>query len=75
MGRAATPASYCFYLVTGLHAIHLLVGVGLLVGSIGGLIWLKSVQHRQIMVDATGWFWHAMGLCWVLLFLMLEFGQ
>jgi len=70
-----SPASYCFYLMTGLHAVHLLAGIGALVASLGGLVYLKKMESRQILVDSVAWYWHAMGLCWICLFLILEFGQ
>jgi len=71
----STPASYFFYLITGLHAIHLLVGVLALVFCLTSLGLLKSVQFRQIAVDSTAWYWHAMGAAWVILLAVLVFGQ
>jgi cytochrome c oxidase subunit 3 len=73
--RWATPASYFFYLITGLHALHLALGILALVGCLFFLHALKSVNHRQIAVDATAWFWHAMGFAWLFLFAVLTFGQ
>ncbi len=73
--RWATPASYFFYLITGLHAAHLTLGVIALIACLFMLRWLKRVDHRQIAVDATAWFWHAMGVAWLLLFAVLTFGQ
>jgi cytochrome c oxidase subunit 3 len=70
-----TPASYCFFLMTGLHALHLLVGIGALMACLCGLIFLKKMETRQILVDSTAWYWHAMGLCWISLFLILEYAQ
>jgi hypothetical protein len=60
--RFATPASYFFYLITGLHAVHLLLGVAALTICLSALGWLRRVEYRQIAVDATAWYWHAMGL-------------
>ncbi len=71
----ATPASYFFYLITGLHAAHLALGILALVFCVAGLGWLKRVESRQIAVDATAWFWHTMGLAWLVLFAVLVFGQ
>jgi cytochrome c oxidase subunit 3 len=34
-----------------------------------------KVENRQIAIDATAWFWHVMGLTWVVLYLILRFGQ
>jgi cytochrome c oxidase subunit 3 len=73
--RWATPASYFFYIITGLHALHLLVGVFALLFCLVALSHLKRVESRQIAVDATAWYWHAMGLAWVILFAVLVFGQ
>ncbi len=73
--RWSTPASYFFYLITGLHALHLALGILALVGCLFLLHHLKSVNRRQIAVDATAWFWHAMGFAWFFLFAVLTFGQ
>jgi cytochrome c oxidase subunit 3 len=73
--RWATPASYFFYLITGLHAAHLALGVLALLFCVTALGWLKRVESRQIAVDATAWFWHTMGLAWLVLFAVLVFGQ
>jgi len=73
--RWATPASYFFYIITGLHAAHLVVGVLALLFCLCALSRLKRVEFRQIAVDATAWFWHTMGLAWLVLFGVLLFGQ
>jgi cytochrome c oxidase subunit 3 len=71
----ATPASYFFYIITGLHAAHLALGVLALLLCLCALGWLKRVDYRQIAVDTTAWFWHAMSMAWLLLFSVLVFGQ
>ena len=73
--RWSTPASYFFYLITGLHAAHLILGVLALALCLGALGWLRRVDYRQIAVDSTAWFWHTMGFAWLLLFGVLVFGQ
>jgi cytochrome c oxidase subunit 3 len=73
--RWATPASYFFYVITGLHAAHLIAGVVALVLCLSALGMLKRVEFRQIAVDATAWFWHTMGLAWLLLLAVLAVGQ
>lgn len=73
--RWSTPASYFFYVITGLHAAHLILGVLALLFCLCGLSWLKRVDYRQVAVDATAWFWHAMGLAWLVLFAVLILGQ
>lgn len=73
--RWSTPASYFFYLITGLHAAHLLVGLIALVACMISSGFLKRIELRQIAVDASAWYWHAMGLAWVVLFGVLAAGQ
>ena len=73
--RFATPATSFFYLLTGFHAVHLLVGVAALMLCLSALGWLRRIDFRQIAVDATAWYWHAMGLAWLMLLAVLAFGQ
>ena len=72
--RWATPAIYFFYIITGIHAAHLAFGLIGLVGCLSLLGFLKKVEFRQIAVDSMSWYWHAMGLAWVLLFGLLAMG-
>jgi cytochrome c oxidase subunit III len=73
--RWSTPASYFFYIVTGLHAGHLILGVLALVVCLTALGGLKRVESRQIAVDVTSWYWHTLGAAWILLFAVLAVGQ
>src|SRR5208282_4726185 len=73
--RNATPASYFFYLITGCHAAHLILGVLALLLCLCVLGRLKRVEQRQIAVDSTAWFWHGMGGTWLVLFAVLACGQ
>jgi cytochrome c oxidase subunit 3 len=71
----STPASYFFYVITGLHAAHLVVGVLSLLVCLAVIHKLKRIELRQIAVDVSAWYWHAMGLAWVVLFAVLAVGQ
>lgn len=71
----STPASYFFYVVTGLHAAHLALGILALTFCLSALGWLRRVELRQIAVDITSWYWHTMGLAWLLLLAVLAIGQ
>jgi cytochrome c oxidase subunit 3 len=73
-GGEATPASNFFYIITGMHALHLLVAILALTASLAGLGLLRKVEYRQIAVDSLSWCWHAMGLAWLLLFAVLATG-
>ncbi|MEO6922622.1 MAG: cytochrome c oxidase subunit 3 [Acidobacteriaceae bacterium] len=69
------PAVHYFYLITMLHALHLVVGIGALATAIVVLFRSRALLTRQIYVDATVWYWHAMGALWIILFALLEFCQ
>lgn len=71
----STPASYFFYVITGLHAAHLVLGILALVVCLAVIHRLKRVELRQIAVDVTAWYWHAMGIAWIVLFAVLIAGQ
>jgi len=71
----STPASYFFYVITGLHALHLVLGVLALVFCLTGLGLFRRVEYRQIAVDSTAWFWHFMTGAWLVLFAVLALGQ
>ncbi|MDQ3803358.1 MAG: cytochrome c oxidase subunit 3, partial [Acidobacteriota bacterium] len=75
---ASNPHSSFFYVLTGLHAIHLLGGILALVfliayarraaAAAGG-----GPAKRRTLTDAVGLYWHFMDGLWVFLFLLLFF--
>ncbi len=72
---ASNPSSHFFYLITGAHAAHVAVGIGALMYALSELQRSRHFATRQIVVDATVWYWHAMGALWIALFCLLEFCQ
>jgi cytochrome c oxidase subunit III len=59
------PASWFFLLLTVTHAIHLLGGIcGLGWAGVSNLV-MRSLESRQIAVDISVWYWHAMGAIWL----------
>jgi cytochrome c oxidase subunit 3 len=65
---ATNPSSSFFYLLTAIHGIHVLGGLGGLLYVIGKLN--KSVLRRNTLV-ATARYWHFMGVLWVYLIVLL----
>jgi cytochrome c oxidase subunit 3 len=60
-----------YYFMTGLHVLHLAVGVGL-------LIWLTVLAQkgwlppeRYVTVEVTGLYWHFVDLMWMFLLPLL----
>jgi cytochrome c oxidase subunit III len=72
---ASNPSSHFFYLITGTHGLHLLLGLAALAGAMLGLAFLRRVELRQVVVDCTAWYWHTMGVFWIFLFGLLVFCQ
>lgn len=69
---SSNPSSSFFYLLTGMHALHLLGGVIALSYAVV-TVWLKRPpEARHIVVDVTAWYWHFMALLWLYIFALLE---
>ena len=67
---ATSPTSSFFYVLTVVHAVHVL-------GGLGGLtrVILKTSGHvftlRRSTLDGTAYYWHFMGALWIYLLLLL----
>jgi len=69
------PNSSFFYLLTGVHAVHVLGGLG---GLTRVIVKFRSAASstlvlplRRSTVDATSYYWHFMGALWVYLLFVL----
>src|SRR5258708_2730190 len=72
----SNPSSSFFYMFTGLHAVHLAGGlIVLLYAACGNWIRRGRFESQRIAVDATGWYWHFMGLLWFGIFALLHFAK
>jgi cytochrome c oxidase subunit III len=65
---ATNPSSSFFYVLTSIHALHVLGGLGGLVRVIHRLN--KSILRKSTL-DATAYYWHFMDALWVYLLLLL----
>lgn len=68
---SSNPNSHFFYLVTGTHAFHLFLGIGALLFALVAMFRFRKVELRQIAVDCTAWYWHAMSVFWLFLFALI----
>jgi cytochrome c oxidase subunit III len=61
---ATNPNSSFFYLLTAIHALHVL-------GGLGGLLYVVGKLNRLVLrrstLDAFSYYWHFMGILWVYL--------
>jgi cytochrome c oxidase subunit 3 len=71
----SNPSSHFFFLITGVHGIHLVLGVAALVGALISLYTSRQMENRQVFVDTAAWYWHSMGIFWIFLFILLAFFQ
>jgi cytochrome c oxidase subunit 3 len=70
---SGNPSHAFFYILTGAHAIHLMVGIlALLYAALAH--WLAhSLETRCLVVDVTAWYWHFMALLWLYIYALLRF--
>ena len=61
------------YVLTAMHGLHLAGGLMALIFA-NVARWLHSnVETRQIVVDVTSWYWHAMTAIWVYILMLFCF--
>jgi len=64
-----------FFVLTGVHAVHLLGGILALLYA-GITNWLhKPPETRRMVIDVVSWYWHFMGVLWVYIFGLLYFAR
>lgn len=69
--RAAQMYFVLYFFMTGLHAIHLLIGI-VLVGIIAWLGWTRRLSGGgATSVDVLGLYWHFIDIIWVFLYPLL----
>jgi cytochrome c oxidase subunit 3 len=72
----ATSASSSFvYLLTATHAIHLALGLLVLVYAMSLSLRHRPLPARHMVVDITCWYWHFMALLWLYIFALLRFAS
>src|SRR5216683_990049 len=61
---ATSPSSSFVYLLTGMHGMHLLGGVLVLLFAATAAS-RRTLASQIVIVDATRWYWHFMAALWV----------
>ena len=70
-----SPSSSFVYLLTGMHGIHLLGGVLVLLFAAAAPALRRSHASQFVIVDVTGWYWHFMAFLWLCIFCLLKFAH
>ena len=71
------PYAGFFYILTAAHALHVLGGV-IALGAILLRVWNDTqhgpeLEYRRNLARSVGWYWHFMGVLWLVLFGLLGF--
>lgn len=65
------PSGSFFYVFTGLHMAHLLIGLGILVATFIMAFRMKINSKNTLLVEVCATAWHFLDLLWVYLFVFL----
>ena len=57
-----------YFAMTGLHALHMIIGIALWGVAYAFVKNGKTSQHRPTMVENTGLYWHLIDVIWIFLF-------
>lgn len=71
----SNPSSHFYYMLTGLHGLHLAGGMLALAWALFAALVGRRLESRQILVDVTAWYWHAMAIVWLGIFALLKLAQ
>ena len=73
--RASTigPSPF-FYILTGTHALHLAVGILILIYAAGLSLFRQPIERKRIVVEVARGYWHFMAVLWIYVFALLQFG-
>jgi cytochrome c oxidase subunit III len=68
---SSTPSSSFFYLLTGMHAVHLAGGIIALLYAGFAALRQYSVERQRIIIEVAAWYWHFMAGLWVYVLLLI----
>jgi len=57
-----------YYVMTGLHALHVLIGMAVLAVMVTFIAQGKINQHSFVRLEAGGLYWHLVDIIWIFLF-------
>jgi cytochrome c oxidase subunit 3 len=57
-----------YYVMTGLHALHIIIGMAVLAVMFVFIAKGKINQHSFVRLEAGGLYWHLVDIIWIFLF-------
>jgi cytochrome c oxidase subunit 3 len=61
----------CFFLLTGFHGLHVIVGTLFLCVCLFRLYFDHYSRERHLGFEAASWYWHFVDVIWILLFVIV----
>lgn len=72
---SSAPSSSFFYLLTGMHALHLGGGLLALLYASFAAVRKWEIERQRIILEVAAWYWHFMLLLWVYILLLVLVAQ
>lgn len=60
-----------YFAMTGLHAVHMVIGIALLLGIVVPVLMGRFSPQNHNFVEGTGLYWHFVDIVWIFLFPLL----
>lgn len=57
-----------YYVMTGLHALHVVIGIGVLAVMLAFLVRGTITQHSYVRLESGALYWHLVDVIWIFLF-------
>ncbi|MFH1155109.1 MAG: cytochrome c oxidase subunit 3 family protein [Pseudomonadota bacterium] len=57
-----------YYIITGLHGIHIIIGMTLLAVSMVMILKGRVTRTRYVLLENAGLYWHLVDLIWIFIF-------
>jgi cytochrome c oxidase subunit III len=57
-----------YFIATGLHALHLMIGIALTIVLMGLVVLSRFRPRREVAVGVFGLYWHFVDLIWIFIF-------
>lgn len=71
----SNPSRALFYIITGAHAFHLVIGLIVLLYATAGRLLSIKFESQRMAVEVTGWYWHYLAFLWFGIFALVHFAK